>query len=265
MKKGLTLSEFTIPAKNVCFNCRQKDAEMAFLRLNMTGKTFLGLVTAMNQKNKKLLWVNVSEEKINGFLPVFLEDANLDDFCCESITAIDGFSICKILHNNDYHTYHYICPNKSGKITIRNLRIVAYQSLIEQTCMAMDIVTDSVYLCRMYKVCDTSFFAMCWIVFGTGFDQNGEECDAKVVVPVFAHDAEKFEKVSDSELFSKTLKEGDCFINGSDTYCLCRNAEGKQYLSKEAFGQQNLQATSEPQKDETVTASARKCKILKMH
>ena len=242
---NFNLYDFTMSADEYCVASTQHQAELCFLRQGIFGDVFLAKVTTVGAainadiqlKNgkklgaEKLFWVCKNENgEICSYLPLFVEDANLDDMYYTEVKVV---SKTMLIENNGI--IYILVFDKFGKAVVRIMTVYFSQIMIEGLAQLQGFKFKEVYLVKIHTIPKNEYVGACWSLFFEEQDDDGETIDSNLLMPVDVFESQKLSDVGLKSLNSSIVHENDTVKVGNVFYTLKFCEDGKRYLLKNAM------------------------------
>lgn len=242
---NFNLDDFTMSADEYCVASTQYQAELCFLRQGIFGDVFLAKVNTVGaainadiqlKKGKKLgaeklFWVCKNEDgEICSYLPLFVEDANLDDMYYTEVKAVSK----NMLFENNGIIY-ILLFDTSGKAIVRIVTVYFSQIMIEGLAELQGFKFKEIYMVKLHTIPKNEYVGACWSLVFEEQDDDGETVDSNMLMPVDVFDSQKFSDIGLKSLNSSIVHENDTVKIGNVFYTLKFCEDGKRYLLKNAM------------------------------
>lgn len=237
MKKNFTINDFTILADDFCMISTQRQASLHFLRKGCVGEVALEKVISVGEAlnadvqlandtllgTAKFLWVCRCNDGRTAFLPVFLEDAEMDELYFVSSEPLTKTTILQL---NGLVFLLYIDDKK--KASVRLLTTYYCQGLVEALLKMQKVKFTEIYLVHTRTIVDNREVGVCWSICFE--EEDGSE--AVMLFPVNVFDSRLMSEIGINSLNTCMVEEGETVRVDGVYYTLHKNDVGGLFLKK---------------------------------
>lgn len=238
---SLRLDEYTISAKGSCMFTTQEEAKLAFLRQGVFGRVTLAQVFSLdaafdmnnNPENMtesvvvKFFWVCYKDDGSISYIPLFYEDADLDEFQCDDLRPLDKTTL--IYRNKQVYV---LSVDSKKRINVRLLTLYYCQEFIEILCMLQGIKPTEICLDRLFTSWDNKEAGICWVIVHETRDDKGETSEKAMFMPVNIFDGPKLYQIGLNNMDVYPVEVGDDMEISGVLYHLEKTGHGKLVLAK---------------------------------
>lgn len=241
MLKNFGLNDYTIPADDYCVISTQKQAELRFLQQGFTGSVFLEKVTSVGAalnadvqlesgqplSKIKFFWVCHNSDGSFAYMPLFIEDAVLDDVY---FVSSEPLTKTTLIQSNGVIFMLYVDSKK--RVSARILTTYYCQGLIEALCRMQGVKFEDIYPVRMTTIPENKKVGVCWSIVFEDMDEYGEPVESVMLMPVSVYDSMTLSEIGLKKLNTAMLKENELVQVGGVYYTLQKNNIGGYFFKK---------------------------------